>query len=146
MKKILIICIFLLFTITANTMRFVKSVYVIEENKELTVENIVDYMREIGLVHKDILLSQIHQETGNLKHIKYENNLFGFRTDKYLTFDTWEDCIDYMKIWQDKHWTKYNKNGENDYYAFLINKKYAEDQEYTIRLKKIAKKYKYVEK
>ena len=145
MKKILIVCIFLLFTISANTMRFVKNEYIIEENKELTIDNIVDYMKEVGLVHKDILLSQIHQETGNLKHIKYENNLFGFRSEKYLTFSTWEDCIDYMKVWQDKHWTKYSDNGGKDYYAFLIKKKYAEDAEYTNKLKRIVKLYKYVE-
>ena len=139
-----------MFTITANTMRFdtdKTTVIITEENKELTIENIVKYMNEIELDHKDILLAQIHLETGNLKYIKHENNLFGFRAKSYLTFDTWEDCIDMMKEWQNKHWVVYKeKHQSNDYYKFLLHKRYAEDVDYIKKLKQISKIYNYVRK
>jgi len=141
MKKILLVAIFLLFTLTANTEMIVKSENIVEVKKELTMDNIVEYMKEIELAHVEILLAQIHLETGNLKNIKHENNLFGFRFNKYLTFESWEECIDYMKTWQDKHWVNYTNKGGKDYYRFLLQKKFAEDANYIAKLKKITKLY-----
>lgn len=127
-------------------MRFEKTVMTDTGKNELTIDNIVKYMDEVDLSHKDILLAQIYHETGNLDKITYKNNLFGFKAKNYLTFETWQDCIDYMKKWQDKHWGKYNINGDKDYYSFLVHKKYAEDKNYILRLKKIVKQYEYVRK
>jgi flagellum-specific peptidoglycan hydrolase FlgJ len=142
MKKLLLIAIFLLVTLTSFTVNSEKPENsVVEINNELTIENIVKYMKELEIKHIDILLAQIHLETGNLKKIKHENNLFGFRINNYLTFETWQDCIFYMKVWQDKHWGNYTNKGGKDYYNFLRQKKYATDIDYIAKLKKITKLY-----
>lgn len=96
----------------------------------LTYDNILSEMNKIGLKHPDILLKQIKIETGNLKKIK-GNNLFGFRKNNYISYDTWTDCIKYAKVWQDKRY----KGG--DYYTFLENINYAEDPLYNDKVKKV---------
>ena len=85
-------------------------------------------MNKIGIKYPEILLNQIRLETGNLTKI-YGNNLFGFKSEEYLSYDTWVDCIKYAKVWQDK---KY-KGG--NYYAFLVRINYAQDSLYIQKLK-----------
>lgn len=94
----------------------------------LTIYNVRKELIIQGLQHVDILIAQVRLETGNLKYIK-GNNLFGFRTNKYMTFNTWKECIIYMKNWQLR---KY-KGG--NYYTFLDSIGYAEDNMYTKKLK-----------
>lgn len=106
-----------------------KMVEIVVVELDLTYDNILSQMAENGLKHPDILMRQIKLETGNLKRIK-GNNLFGFRKDDYLSFDTWIDCIKYAKVWQDKRY----KGG--NYYAFLVKINYAEDPLYIEKLKR----------
>ena len=136
----ILLIIMLLFISVNINVDYVNKNYTIKTNDSLTMANIVQYMEEVELDQIPILLAQIHHETGNLSKV-YNNNLFGFRSDKYIKFATWKDCVDYMKIWQDKYWLRYNSTGTRDYYAFLLYKKYAEDIDYIVRIKKLTKLY-----
>lgn len=80
-------------------------------------------MVKIGIKHPDVVLRQAIFETGHFKSQVYQrrNNLFGFRKRKYIAYDSWKNCIDYYKVWQDKH---YN-NDTLDYYVFLEHKNFS---------------------
>ena len=102
-----------------------------------TEQEIYDYMLCVGIKHPDVVLKQAIYETGHFKsHIFLQkNNLFGFRHKKYMVFDNWQACLDYYKVWQDKHY----KNDSIDYYKFLeklnfsgkIRKKYTSEIKHT---------------
>lgn len=96
----------------------------------LTPRNVYQKLIEYKIQHPQIVFSQVMWETGHLKRIK-SNNLFGFRNVNYKKFDSWEESIQYAKVWQDR---KYNGG---DYYTFLKNVKYAEDPNYIINVKKM---------
>lgn len=136
MRKILLV-ILLLFTTISISVGYKPSDNDIKVGDELCMENIVLYMEELELDHIPILEAQITLETGNLKH-KNNNNLFGFRTTKYLKFKTWKDCLDYKKIWQEKERKyKYDKDDEKSYLVFLVKVKYATDDMYIPKIKQI---------
>lgn len=91
----------------------------------------------LGVKHSDIVTAQSLLETGEYRSqlVRTHNNLFGFRTKKgYLKFDSWQESCAYYKRWQTKRY-----KGEQDYYAFLTKIGYAEDPEYTSKLKIIIK-------
>lgn len=102
----------------------------------LTIKNVVIILKEADVQHIDIVLRQIKLETEYLTSslATERNNLFGFRTRQYMTFNTWQESIYYYKRWQDK---KYK--GEN-YYTFLTKVGYAEDSAYINKLKNITHK------
>ena len=130
-KLMLIITFFVLSTNISNDLVVENKVIETVVNEiELTYDNIMTEMIQNELKHTDILLKQIKLETGNLKRIK-DNNLFGFRKNESLSFDTWMDCIKYAKVWQDKRY----KGG--NYYTFLDKINYAEDPLYFEKLKRI---------
>lgn len=96
---------------------------------DLSLKNIYCKLLEYQILFPDIVLSQVAQETGYLKHVYY-NNIFGFMEGNYLKkFNTWEDAIVYKRGWQLR---KY-KGG--DYYNFLIKVGYAEDSLYIQKIK-----------
>ena len=88
-----------------------------------TENEIYCYMVNIGIKHPDVVLKQAIFETGHFKSQIYKrrNNLFGFRKRKYIAYDSWKNCIDYYKVWQDKHYT----NDSLDYYKFLESKNFS---------------------
>lgn len=88
-----------------------------------TENEIYCYMVKIGIKHPDVVLKQAIFETGHFKSQIYKkrNNLFGFRQRKYITYDNWKKCIDYYKVWQDKHYT----NDSLNYYKFLENRNFS---------------------
>lgn len=102
------------------------------ENKckdDLSLENIYCKLLEYQILFPEIVLSQVAQETGYLKHVYY-NNIFGFMEGSYLKkFDTWEEAIIYKKEWQ------FRKYKGGDYYDFLIKVGYAEDSLYIQKIK-----------
>lgn len=102
-------------------------------NLPLTIENVIHAIKQYDIKHPEIVIRQIQWETGHLKSKRatIDNNLFGFRTNKYLVFDHWIESVEYYKNWQDK---KY-KGG--NYYTFLQNVGYAEDSLYVQKLKSI---------
>lgn len=92
-----------------------------------------------GLEHKDIVYAQAVLETGHFKSkvcLNY-NNLFGLYDSKskdYYKFNHWTESIIAYKEWIQ---TKYQP--PNNYYTFLEEINYAEDENYTKLLKEIVK-------
>ncbi len=106
----------------------------IKAQKTVFLDSVINYMCEKNIMHSDVVIKQAILETGWFKapFLMSRNNLFGFRKINYLKFETWKACVDYYKVWQDKHYT----NSKEDYYHFLVRIKYATDQ-YPYHLKKI---------
>jgi hypothetical protein len=102
--------------------------YKLPEDTSLTLNNVWKEINKVGILYPHIVYAQCRLETGNLTHV-YNNNLFGFTSNKYMIWDSWEKSIKYYKEWQMR---KY-KGG--DYYQFLIRIKFAEDKNYTMKLK-----------
>ena len=84
--------------------------------------------------HPDIVLAQAKLETGNYKSkvcIVY-NNLFGLRkpNGSYYKFNSWQESVRAYKNWVQNKYTP-----PSDYYDFLDSIGYAEDGNYTNKLK-----------
>lgn len=84
--------------------------------------------------HPDIVLAQAKLETGNYKSkvcIVY-NNLFGLRkpNGSYYKFNSWQESVKAYKNWVQNKYTP-----PNNYYDFLDSIGYAEDGNYTNKLK-----------
>ena len=107
-------------------------------SKELTLSNLLEVMKEVGLSNRLIVLAQAVLETGNFssKVCKQYNNLFGLydsRHHDYYRFEKWEDSVvAYQKFIQ------YRYKGGN-YFQFLKRIGYAEDRQYISKVAKIAK-------
>lgn len=89
-----------------------------------------------GIKHPEIVLKQAILETGwfQSKFLMRKNNLFGFRATKhYMNFDSWRECVEYYKRWQDKFYT----NPQENYYVFLKRIKYSHSKEYVPTLMRI---------
>jgi len=100
-----------------------------------TEQEVYCYIISIGIKHPDIVLKQAIYETGHFRSniFNKRNNLFGFRQRKYIYFDTWKSCIDYHKVWQEKHY----KDDSIDYYRFLTRNNFSAKnrQHYVSQLK-----------
>ena len=108
----------------------------VEVPKELTVQNLYAEMLRLKIKNADVVLRQAILETGWFKSYscRERNNLFGFwYKKKYIEFESWKLSVSYYKEWQDRHY----KDDNQDYYAFLIKKGYAEDPSYVRKLKSI---------
>ena len=109
------------------------------KSHELTLENIMSVMDEVGISNKLFVLAQAVLETGNFGSNVCRNyhNLFGLydsRNKCYYKFTRWEDSvIGYQKYIQ------YRYKGGN-YLAFLRRIGYAEDPSYTSKVAQIAKR------
>lgn len=82
--------------------------------------------------HPDIVLAQAKLETGNYTSdiLKKNNNLFGLRKgNKYYRFKHWSNSV---KAYKTLVQSKYNGG---DYYKFLAELPYAEDNNYCNKLK-----------
>lgn len=107
------------------------------DKNKLTLENIYYELLKKGVQEPLIVLAQIYHETANLKSkvCLTKNNLLGFNSNKgYRKFASWQDCISYAKSWQDKRYTG------GDYYLFLKKIRYAQDVNYTKKVKVILDK------
>lgn len=87
-------------------------------------------MREPQTVMRQALL-----ETGNFRSsfLMQRNNLFGFRTQRYLQFGNWQDSVRYYRDWQARH----HKPTDKSYYAFLSRIRYGAPT-YAQHLRKIS--------
>ncbi len=98
----------------------------------LNAKNVLKELKKQKIPHAEIVLAQSKLETGDYtsKLCKTHNNIFGLKKgDKYRKYDNYVACIsDYKKRISSKY-----KGGS--YYRFLENLKYAEDPEYTQKLK-----------
>jgi uncharacterized FlgJ-related protein len=95
---------------------------------------VFEYICEEDILFPEIVMKQAILETGwfRNKFLMNKNNLFAFKNQKYLKFNSWQECVEYYKAWQDKFYTNQNE----DYYKFLIRIKYASPG-YTALLKKV---------
>lgn len=100
-------------------------------------DSVYAYILKTDIKHPEIVLKQAILETGwfQSKHLMGRNNLFAFRaTKKYMWFKTWQECIEYYKRWQDNNYT----NPKENYYSFLLRKKYSRHADYIKTLKQIS--------
>lgn len=102
----------------------------------LNEENVYNELMAQKVDFPEIVLAQAVLETGNFKsyNCRTRNNLFGLRklNGEYMTFDHWTHSVAAYK----KYIQKYNQLPK-DYYQYLKDLGYAEDPEYTIKLKQI---------
>lgn len=103
-------------------------------NKMVIADSVFNYICQLGIKHPEIVIKQTILETGwySDSYLMSRNNLFAFRTKKYLKFKNWKASVEYYKKWQDKHYL----NSDENYYRFLIRIKYATNK-YPVYLKKI---------
>lgn len=109
------------------------------ENSELNIDNLLAVLDKYDVKEKRIVLAQALLETGYFSSqlCMEGHNLFGLRhpsDGSYYTFNTWEESV---KAYRDD--VQYKYSGGN-YYAFLKRIGYAEDRNYTSKVKKIADK------
>jgi len=101
----------------------------------LSILNLKHVLIAEGVQYPDIVLRQAITETGWFKCENCSlsrNNIFGFYyKKKYLSFDSWVECVKYYKRWQDRHY----KGG--DYYAFLKKVGFATNPRYVKDLKSL---------
>ena len=87
-----------------------------------------------NIYHPDIVLAQAKLETGNYKSkaCTVYNNLFGLRKPdgSYYKFNSWQESVKAYKDWVQNKYTP-----PSDYYDFLDSIGYAEDGNYTNKLK-----------
>ena len=108
------------------------------EERELTMFNLLEVIREVGLANGLIVLAQALLETGYFtsRVCKEYNNLFGLYDSKnreYFRFARWEDSVvAYQRMIQYKY-----KGG--NYFHFLKRIGYAEDPRYLVKLAKVVK-------
>jgi flagellum-specific peptidoglycan hydrolase FlgJ len=100
----------------------------------LNAKKVLKELKKQNIPHAEIVLAQSKLETGGYtsKLCKTHNNIFGIRkNNKYKRYSNYIACIaDYKKHISSKY-----KGG--DYYLFLERLGYAEDPEYTKKLKNI---------
>jgi len=103
---------------------------------ELTIENVVLYLKLFEVKHIDIVLAQSILETRYYKCSECSldsNNIFGFRSSTgYYSY-----CHYVQSIADYKDWQKRKYDGQQNYYQFLKEVGYAEDLNYTNKLKYI---------
>jgi hypothetical protein len=104
---------------------------------ELTLENLMTVLEKYAVKHAKVVAAQAILETGYFSSTLCleSHNLFGLRhpsDGSYYTFDNWEQSV---KAYLDDVQYKYTGG---DYYAFLRRIGYAEDRQYTSKVRKIA--------
>ena len=101
-----------------------------------TIENVLLYLRLFEVQHVEIVLAQSILETKYYKCTECSldsNNIFGFQADQgYFSYDNWILSVADYKDWQDRLY-----DGSMNYYYFLEEVGYAEDTEYTNKLRYI---------
>lgn|SRR5574344_94478 len=112
------------------------SIY-IQNCNSLTADNVLAMLEKYEVKFPKIVLAQALLETGNFssEECMLHHNLFGLRhpsDGSYYEFDTWEESV---KAYRDDVQYKYT---DGDYYAFLSRIGYAEDRQYTSKVKRIA--------
>ena len=103
----------------------------------LTVENVLVMLQKYDVKFPKIVLAQALLETGNFSSdlCRVNHNLFGLRhpsDGSYYSFNKWEESV---KSYRDDVQYKYT---DGDYYAFLSRIGYAEDRNYTSKVRRIA--------
>lgn len=105
----------------------------------LSVGNVYLWLNVYEVKYPLVPLEQSVLETGWYRctncSLKY-NNIFGFYSDHYLTFDNWIESIEYYKRWQDKYMPS-DVDSIEKYYKWLDDYGYASAKNYVKTLKQI---------
>ena len=105
----------------------------------LNEENLYHELVAQDVDFPEIVLAQAILETGHFKSYScvQRNNLFGLRSGKgsYMAFDHWTLAVAAYK----KYIQKYN-SPPKDYYKYLNTLGYANDPNYTVKLKELVNK------
>ena len=101
----------------------------------LSDKTLMNELLKHNVPHPEIVLAQAKLETANYKSklCKSHNNLFGLKKgNSYRKYSNYQECVqDYKRLISSR--LKTNEN----YYKFLLRIKYAEDEQYIQKLKKI---------
>ena len=99
-----------------------------------TREQVANELHRQGVPHADIVLAQARHETGNFtsRLCRVNHNLFGIKHNgKYAKYSNWKASIkDYKKRISSRY-------TGGDYYVFLRRIGYANDPNYTRKIKNI---------
>ena len=97
-------------------------------------EGLKEALEYYDVKHPKTVLAQAKLETGNYKSkaCNIYNNLFGLRKPdgSYYKFNSWQESVKAYKNWIQNKYTP-----PNDYYNFLDSMGYAEDINYTNKLR-----------
>lgn len=112
-----------------------------ESTQTITLKNLYSEIIRKGILFPKIVLAQAVLETGyfSSRVCLEHNNLFGLRRPSdgsYYHFDRWEDSVTAYR-----DYVQYKYRG-GDYFAFLNRIGYAEDRNYTFKVKNIVDKMK----
>lgn len=125
----------------------------VSSNKEEIVKEIVfevevyEYIQSLNISHPDIVFAQARIESGNFQSKLFldYNNMFGMKMPNnrptlaigktstgFAIFNSWKESIIDYAIYQ----SYYAKNLTEEEYIDFLNKNYAEDPIYSIKIKK----------
>lgn len=104
--------------------------------EELNDSNLLKELHKQGIKHPKIVLAQAKLETGNYKSkiCNSHNNLFGLKKKdgSYYKFNHW-----YSSVIAYRDYVQYKYNNQDNYYKFLKDIGYAEDEAYIKKVKEI---------
>jgi hypothetical protein len=111
------------------------------------ISSLYDCLKSSEIQHPKTVLAVAIIETGWMECHKcsYQfNNLFGFQTREkhYVKFANVDECIVYLKKWQDFFYVPWKKrHPKGTYYDFLAYMKYARNMPYYIRYVKTMERW-----
>jgi uncharacterized FlgJ-related protein len=149
---------FLTSTLTLIFSIFSFSAEVPKNNERITKQNLWETIKSLNIQHPEIVFAQALLETGEFtsKLFKTHNNLFGMKIPKqretlainyksnkgYAKFNHWTISVEDYALFQNYIFKK-KKLEQAEYFKYL-DKRYAEDKKYVIKLKKIINQNKYI--
>lgn len=121
--------------------------------EEFSEQDLVAYLKELNVKYPYIVLAQAKLETGNFTSLvfKQNNNLFGMKQAKqrattckgtffnHAKYNSWKDSVLDYALYSSKH---LNKISSEEQYISYLGEHYAQDPNYSSKLKKIIKKEK----
>ncbi len=129
---------------------FIERIPVLIHSKqdELNVENVKSYLKQLHIQHEEVVFKQIMLESNRLKSkIAVENsNIIGMKLAKtrpttaigeqygHAYYKDWKSSLQDFAIWQ----SAYARNLTKEQYLQVIDKIYAEDDNYLTKSTKVA--------
>jgi len=122
----------------------------VSDSIDFSKKELKKYIKHLNLKHPDIVYAQAVLETGNFKSKLFvnNNNLFGFKEPKvrsntargsvsgYAYYSSWRQSVIDYALYQSSYIRKLNREAYFDY----LDKNYAEDPNYSKKLKEIIKR------
>lgn len=136
----------------SHTYRFTKELYSSDNVQDSCISDSIlsQYLKDMRVPHAKIIMAQAKLESNNYKSELYKSNynLFGMKVatqrvsntnsdrNGYQSYCNWrESVMDYV-LWQFTN--KLDRLSDKEYFEYL-SKRYAEDPNYIVKLKKIIK-------